>query len=173
MKKIISAILLSVALLSLASCKLNFDGFDVDAGGDGVSIYGVVTTVHDQNHTCLYFPSTGHIVMPRLKGAKPIPEYGIGDLVRISFDTAIENIPIMESFPGQFGIEAEEIVVKKADVGLKFTENSVFFTHDLPESTEASVGDGLSYTVSVENLQKHIASGEITELKDQLITIKR
>ena len=171
MKKIISAILLSVTLLSLASCKLGLDGFDVDAGGDGVDIYGVVTTVHDQHHTCLFFPSTGHIVMPRVKGGKPIPEYGIGDLVKISFDTAIENIPIMESFPGQFGIEAESVSVKSDDVSYSLTEEGVYFSDKLPEGSDFKVGDDLIFSVRAEGEKKEIASATVTAIGDGKYTV--
>jgi hypothetical protein len=92
------------------------------------------------------------------------PEYAAA--LKITFKEDNRDIPIMESFPAQFGAEAEEILLKSADVGLTVTEDSVLFTHNLPENTEATVGDSLSYSVTCEGQEKHIASGEIIDISN-------
>ena len=163
MKKRVFALFILLSLcLSFTACNIDFG--DWDGSKRTVVMYGVATHIKDLDHTCIYFPTAGHMATPRLKEGKASPEYSAGDLIKVTFTEVIGDIPIMESFPGQFGAEAEKIEVKKANVGFEIKADSFIFSDNVPEGAELTVGDKLNFNVAVGGLPKHIAEGEITNL---------
>ena len=177
MKKIISLILLSILLcLSLVSCDLSF--FNLEALGlrdkkeQTVVMYGAVVYINDLNNTCVFFANGGHITMPRLKSGEAVSEYEVGDLVRASFTTDEYGIAIMESFPGQIGVGADEIVIKEANVNIYYVDSVLYYTDEIPEGLSLSEGDEVTLFSTVEGAKKELTLGKITETSDGLFTIE-
>ena len=168
MKKIISAILLTLVFcLCFVSCDFSFNGFDVDGGEDSTTVmYGVCIHIGDLNQTCVFFPGIGHMTLPALASGEEKPEFDVDDLVKITFGKNVDDIPIMESFPGQFGAKAEEILVKKANIGFEITDSGILFSHDASDGLSLSCEDEITLSVIKENLTKAIGEGKVTETKD-------
>ena len=165
MKKRVFALFILLSLcLFFTACNIDFGYWD--GSKDTIEMYGVTTHIKDLDHTCIYFPTAGHMVAPRLKDGKSAPEYSVGDLIKITFTEVSGDIPIMESFPGQFGAEAEKLEVKKASVGFEIKADSFVFSDNVPEGSEFAVGDKLELNVTVGGLPKHIAEGKITDLTE-------
>lgn len=171
MKKLVLSILLIFMLcISVVSCS-NIDFKNREGSEKTRVFYGVAVHVKDFNHTCLYFPETGHMTMPMLKSGESSPNYKAGDLIKITF-TVSGDIPIMESFPGQFGAAADEILIKKSSIGYSFTEDGIFFSDKIPDDLPLAIGDKLIFNVVVENEEKNIAEGEITEISNDFFTTR-
>ncbi len=176
MKKFLSLILLTALIcFSITSCNLsglNLDFGDRDSKEQTVIMYGVVTHLEDLNNTCVFFASSGHMTMPRLKSGEAVPEYEVGDLVKVVFTTDQYGIPVMESFPGQFGIEADEVEIKKADVSLFYEENIYFYSDRIPDDSDLTVGDSIILFSTVEGQRKELAEGELTDAGEELFTVE-
>lgn len=178
MKKIVSLILLTATLcLSLASCDLS--QLDLSALGNRdegkektVTMYGVVVHLEEFNNTCVYFASGGHITMPRLESGEKVSGYEVGDLVKASFTTVGDGVAIMESFPGQIGIGADEIVIKKASVNVFSIEEDIYYVDEIPEDATLSIGECVSLSSLKSGENKALAEGEITDTEGGLYTIK-
>lgn len=177
MKKLITLVLVTAILsLSLISCDLSFFNLDAlgrrDEAEETVVMYGVGTHIHDLDHTCVYFASSGHMVLPRLKSGEEKPEFEVGDLIRVTFTTDKNGIPIMESFPGQFGAEADEIVVKEAEVDLYYLDNEFCYGDAIPDGGEIAVGETYILFTTVNGERKDVAEGEIIAVEEGTYSMK-
>ena len=177
MKKLITLFLVAVILsLSLISCDTSFFSFDAfgrrDEIEETVVMYGVGTHIHDLDHTCVYFASSGHMVLPRLKSGEDKPSFQVGDLIRVTFTTDKNGIPIMESFPGQFGAEADEILVKEAEVSLYYLDNQVYYGDAIPDGGEIELGETYILFATVDGERKNLSEGEITKVENGLYTMR-
>ena len=175
MKKLLSLILSLIFCLTLVSC--SFD-FSLDALGlrdkkeEKVVMYGIGVHLEDFNNTCIYFADAGHISMPRLKSGEPSPEFTVGDLIRVTFTTDENGIAIMESFPGQIGLGADEITVKPGEVDFYILEEERFFSDIIPEGLSLEVGDTLLLSSTALGAKKEVAEGVVTEQDGERYTVK-
>lgn len=176
MKRFLALTLIAVTLsLSLISCDLSI--FDMsglgerDSNKETVVMYGVATNVGDIDHTCVFFANSGHMTLPRLASGEAIPEYAVGDLIKVTFKATEYGIPIMESFPGQFGAAAEDITVKSADVRIYYLEDELFYSDLISDGVEIAVGEEYTLFSTVEGKRKDVATGVVTERLDGSYTM--
>ena len=148
MKRLV-ATLLTVAALTLTLCACSLGNIPDNGGNDedngAVAMYGVVTHIGELNNTCIFFPESGHMTVPRLKGGASSPEYNVGDVIRVVFTPGEYGIPVMESFPGQFGIEADSLTSRHTNAELSYVDGKWYFGEKAPSGVELTESETVNY----------------------------
>lgn len=126
-----------VSAVLLANPKQDKENPKQDMGEEQVSdqvvLYGVIEDV-DIDGTVwklVNIPGMGSMEIPEAEEVYPCIEYDFhglqhGDLVRVTFPKGAEP-PVMETYPGRFGEQAEKIEVLGLDFGLSYQGENVYY----------------------------------------------
>ena len=169
MKKLLILLLFIILSISLFSCNPDID---LDAGNkDGsVTYYGVGTRIHELDNTCVYIPDIGDISIPELKSGDA-PVLREGDLVRIYFEDG-KYLQMLMCYPGRFAQSADEIEVKRAEVGFRYIDDAFYYTDNVKSGEAYEIGDEVSFVKMLDNSLFLYCSGTVTEVSAGRVTVR-